>query len=69
MEEHAQPEGEAHLEPTEEVQLETTKENRPSEQQEVQPVVGNRRVRERRGDANKKKEKMNSSQKKLSPYG
>ena len=31
MEEHAQPEGEVHLEPTEE--------NRPSEQQEVQPVV------------------------------
>ena len=47
MEEHAQLEGEVHLEPTEEVHLEpteevhleTTEENRPSEQQEVQPVV------------------------------
>ena len=39
MEEHAQPEEEVHPEPTEEVHLETTEENRPSEQQEVQPVV------------------------------
>ena len=39
MKEHAQPEGEIHLEPTEEVHLETTEENRPSEQQDVQPVI------------------------------
>ena len=36
---HLEPTEEVHLEPTEEVHLETTEENKPSEQQEVQPIV------------------------------
>ena len=64
MEEHAQPEGEVHLEPTEEVHLETTEENRPSEQQEVQPVVRQqkRRGKERRREQEEEEDEFVSEE-------
>ena len=64
MEEYAQPEEEVHLEPTEEVHLETTKENRPSEQQEVQPVVRKqkRKGKERRREQEEEEDEFVSEE-------
>ena len=64
MEEHAQPKGEVHLEPTKEVHLETIEENRPSEQQEVQPVVRQqkRRGKERRREQEEREDEFVSEE-------